>query len=68
MYIFHETPEQTAAMAALEKQGFRFSNWIPDEPDADNGSMTELGCAVMIRKASRFSHEYREVSPDGSVN
>jgi hypothetical protein len=48
----------------LNKQGFRFSNWISAQ-DPEN---PELGCMVMKRKPTKSSTEYREISPDGSVN
>jgi hypothetical protein len=71
MYIPTTTPEpQARAIAALERQGFRFLNWIPNEPDADGGSMDELGEAVMSRRSRtcRAITEYRQVAPDGSIN
>lgn len=64
------TNQQTAqeiAIAKLERQGFRFSNWIAACPDADGGSTDGQQTAVMIR-SKRYTHEYREVEPDGSVN
>lgn len=69
--MYQTTPEQAKAEASLAKKGFRFSSWIPFEPDAENqpAEGTErLGVIVMVKRATRFSTEYREIEPDGSVN
>jgi hypothetical protein len=60
---------QEQVMHKLEKQGFKFSNWIPAHPDADNNSMDDDAgqVAVMIKRSTHGS-EYREVEPDGTVN
>lgn len=67
--MYDQTQAQTEAEARLRKQGFKFSNWIPAEPDADGEPMDEKrGTMVVVRRASRFSREYREIQPDGTVN
>lgn len=58
---------QSEAMAMLESQGFRFSNWIAAQPDADGNG--EQQTAVMVKRgATRYGKEYREVEPDGTIN
>lgn len=60
---------QEIKMAELEKLGFRFSNWIPARPDADNQAMDEHQTAVMVKRgATKYGREYREIEPDGTVN
>lgn len=69
--MYQITPEQAKTEASLAKKGFRFSSWIPFEPDAENqpAEGTEhLGTVVMVRRATRFSTEYREINPDGFIN
>lgn len=69
--MYQTTPEQAKAEASLAKKGFRFSSWIPFQPDAfgQPAEGTEhLGTIVMVKRATRFSTEYREIEPDGSIN
>jgi hypothetical protein len=69
--MYQETEAQKAAEAKLRKQGFRFSNWIPAEPNGDGQPVAgseHLGTMVMKRKPNRFTTEYREIEPDGSVH
>jgi hypothetical protein len=68
--MYQTTPAQSKSEAALVKKGFRFSNWIPFQPDANNqpSEGTEsLGTIVMVKRATRFSAERLEIEPDGSV-
>jgi hypothetical protein len=62
---------QAVAMAKLEKQGFRFGNWISPHRIESGGEVDEdeeiVTDAVMIKK-TKFGREYREVSPEGLVN
>lgn len=61
--------EQEIAIARLEKSGFKFSNWIAAQPDADGNPIGNGQCAVMVKRgATRYGREYREVNPDGSTN
>lgn len=63
--------KQEAAIAKLEKQGYRFCNWIPFHPDAENEPVegTEnQQTAVMLKKTGNYLREYREVDPEGNVN
>jgi hypothetical protein len=61
---------QERGIKRLEGAGFRFSNWIPAQPDADNQPTpgTEGRQTAVMVKRSRHGTEYREVDPDGSVN
>lgn len=61
--MFNITEKQIQAEKELNKQGFRFSNWISAQMEDEN-----LGCMVMTRKKTRYSTEYREIAPDGTVN
>jgi hypothetical protein len=64
-----ETNAQSKAIAQLERQGFKFSNWIAASPNAENEAIGEAQTAVMVKRgATRFGREYREVEPDGSIN
>ena len=69
--MYRTTPEQAKTEASLVKKGFRFSSWIPFQPNA-HGQPSEgtehLGTIVMVKRATRFSTEYREIEPDGSIN
>jgi hypothetical protein len=69
--MYQTTPAQSKTETALAKKGFRFSSWLPFSPDANNqpSEGTEsLGTIVMVKRATRFSTEYREIEPDGSIN
>jgi hypothetical protein len=69
--MYQTTPAQAKSETALSKKGFRFSTWLPFEPDANNqpAQGTEhLGTIVMVKRVTRFSTEYREIEPDGSIN
>lgn len=69
--MYDQTPEQTAAERRLNKLGFRFSNWIAADPDAEGEPADggRRGTMVMVKQgATRFGREYREINPDGSVN
>ena len=61
--MYNQTPEQTVSEAILNKQGFRFSNWISAQDEDDS-----LGCMVMVKHSKPGRTEYREIAPDGSVN
>ena len=58
-------------MRKLEREGFRFVNWIQAGVDENGQQVWEdyekHGCAVM-KKSKSGRHDYREVEPDGSVN
>jgi hypothetical protein len=69
--MYQTTEAQSKSETALKKKGFRFSAWLPFEPDANNqpAQGTEhLGTIVMVKRITRFSTEYREIEPDGSIN
>jgi len=69
--MYQTTEAQSKSETALKKKGFRFSAWLPFEPDAENqpAEGTEhLGVIVMVKRATRFSTEYREINPDGFIN
>ena len=68
--MYDQTIPQKAAEAYLEKQGFRFLNWVATNPDANNEPPDySLGTMVMVRQgATRFGREYREIVPDGSIH
>ena len=69
--MYQTTPEQAKTEASLAKKGFRFSAWLPFEPDAENQPAEgtgHLGVIVMVKRATRFSTEYREINPDGFIN
>ena len=65
--MYNATPQQLESEAKLLKQGFKFSNWIAAQPDADNEPMTDHGTMVMVKR-SNFGRDYREIEPDGSIN
>ena len=54
-------------MASLEKLGFHFSNWIPENPDAENKDDNNPQQTALMIKKTRFGREYREVDPNGNV-
>jgi hypothetical protein len=62
---YEATDAQLKAEKEIEKQGFRFSNWIPaqDPDDEDHGIMV-----MSKRGITRFGKEYREIDVDGSIN
>jgi hypothetical protein len=69
--MYNATQAQLDAEKKLNKQGFNFSNWLPHQPDAENrpsDGTEHLGTMMMIRKPSRFTREYREIEPDGTIN
>ena len=69
MYI--ATQAQLEAEKRLNKQGFRFSNWIPHLPNAENepsAGTEHLGSMVMIKRTHRFFRQYREIEPSGIIN
>ena len=69
--MYQTTEAQSKSETALKKKGFRFSAWLPFEPDAENqpAEGTEhLGVIVMVKRVTRFSTEYREINPDGFIN
>lgn len=69
--MYQTTSAQAKSETALKKKGFRFSSWVPFQPDANNqpSEGTEsLGTIVMVKRATRFSTEYREINPDGTIN
>ena len=61
--MYTQTTAQVEAEKTLEKQGFRFINWI----DAHDGN-DDHGTMVMKKTISRVSHEYREIDPNGAIN
>ena len=61
--MYNITTQQAEAEKSLRKQGFRFNNWISAQ-DGDDSH----GCMVMTRKPNRYTTEYREIAPDGSIN
>ena len=69
--MYAPTEAQLAAEKRLEKKGFSFSNWLPHEPDGEGQPVegTEhLGTMMMVKRTHRFSKEWREIEPDGSIN
>lgn len=50
--------KQTEAMEALEKQGFKFCNWIVSTEES----------VLMIKKTFGYSKEYRKVDINGTIN
>lgn len=68
--MYEQTPAQIIAERKLMKEGYRFSNWIPAEPDSNcqpvPGTETK-GNMVMIRRPNKFTREYREIDPEGSL-
>jgi len=62
---YEATDAQLKAEKEIEKQGFRFSNWIPaqDPDDEDHGIMV-----MSKRGITRFGKEYREIDVDGAIN
>jgi hypothetical protein len=73
--MYNQTAEQTVSEKLLNKQGFRFSNWISARPDANNEPQDDKGIIIMIRKSwqgqqnrnSKFCREYREIEPNGDI-
>ena len=61
--MYNATENQLAAERQLNKEGFRFSNWISAQTENE-----DEGCMVMKRKPNRFTTEYREIDPQGNVN
>ena len=61
--MYNQTPEQTESEKVLNSQGFTFSNWIDAHEEDEN-----LGCMVFTKRTKPGRTEYREVSPDGSIN
>jgi hypothetical protein len=69
--MYNQTAEQTASEKFLNKQGYRFSNWI----SARNEPQDDKGIIIMIRKSwqgqqnrnSKFCREYREIEPNGDI-
>lgn len=60
------TPQERA-IRKLESEGFHFSNWIANHPDAEGEAIGEGQTAVMVKRRGPRT-EYREVEPDGTVN
>jgi hypothetical protein len=68
--MYTPTQSQLDAEKRLSKQGFRFHNWIAHRPDADgepSDGTEQLGTMIMVRRPNRFTREYREIEPDGSI-
>ena len=68
--MYTPTQAQLNSEKLLNKQGFRFNNWIAHRPyeDGEPAEGTEhLGIMVMIRHPNRFTREYREIDPNGTV-
>lgn len=65
--MYNATSQQLESETKLLKQGYKFSNWIAAQPDANNKPMTDHGTMVMIKR-SKFRREYREIEPDGNIN
>jgi hypothetical protein len=69
--MYNATQAQLDTEKRLNKQGFRFGNWIAHQPDADNepsDGTEHLGTMVMVRRPNRFTTEYRQIEPDGTYN
>lgn len=69
--MYDQTEAQKATEKKVNKQGFKFSNWIPETPDANCQPVegTEAnGIMVMTRKPNRYTTEYCEINPDGTIN
>lgn len=69
--MYNATKAQLDTEKRLNKQGFRFKNWIAHQPDAENepsNGTNHLGTMIMVRRPNRFTTEYREVEPDGTIN
>ena len=58
--------KQELSMVALEKRGFKFSNWIEDRTPGAYGNEPQQS-ALMVKK-DRHGHQYREVDTDGSIH
>ncbi len=56
---------QDKKIGELEKDGYRFSNWI--RSDENFAGQDDSQTAVM-KKKTKFGNTYLEVNPDGSVN
>lgn len=68
--MYTQTARQVEAEDRLRKDGFKFSNWIPADPDADNQpaeGTSDQGVMIMIKKSS-IGRSYREIEPDGTIN
>ena len=68
--MFTPTQVQLDAEKHLNKQGFRFQNWIAHRPDAENrpsDGTDHLGTMMMVKRTTWFSTEYREIEPDGLI-
>jgi hypothetical protein len=61
--MYNQTDAQVQAEKRLNKQGFKFSNWISAQTDDET-----QGTMVLTKKPNRATTEYREIEPDGSVN
>lgn len=69
--MYTATQAQLEAEKRLNKEGFRFSNWIAHQPDADNEpshGTEHLGTMVMLRRPNQFTRQYREIEPSGIIN
>ena len=69
--MYNATQEQLAAEKRLEKKGFKFSNWLPHHPDAENqpAQGTEhLGTMLMVKRTHRYFKVWKEIEPDGTTN
>jgi hypothetical protein len=62
--MYNQTLKQIESEKTLVKRGFRFSNWI----SAQTGNPDEGTMVFKKRGATRYSTEYREIEPDGSIN
>jgi len=62
--------QQEESIKKLGKQGFREVNSFPYHPDANGNPMDESEgyVIVMVRRPNRFTREYRQVDPDGTIN
>lgn len=59
---------QDISIAKLEREGWRFSNWIAGLPGPNGEQCDETRIAVMVKRGvTRFGREYREVDPDGTI-
>ena len=59
------TPQE-AAIAALQRKGWQFVNWL-SAPHYDACALISKRSALMMRKSTHYRTEYCEVSPDGDV-
>ncbi len=66
--MYKPTQAQLDAEKKLNKQGFKFYRWMVDMPTPEKQPSQEIAIMLMRKKTNRFSNEYREIEPDGTIN